>query len=317
MKNFVLIGAAGYVAPRHMRAIKDTKNSLAAALDKSDSVGILDSYFPNCNFFTEFERFDRHIHKLQRSNSKFKLDYLSICSPNYLHDSHIRFGLRSGLSVISEKPLVLNPWNLDALKEIEKETGNRTSTILQLRIHPTIIALKKELKNKKKDIKNDMTLTYVTSRGFWYNKSWKGDISKSGGLATNIGIHFFDLLHHLFGKSQNNILHYHDLETASGFLEFQNARVRWFLSTNGKFLPSHKISKGQNTYRSIEMNSKELEFSSGFDNLHTVSYEQILNGKGFCLEDNRQAIETVFEIRKNIINVKNKDVHPFLKKVIN
>lgn len=309
MKKFALMGAAGYIAPRHMRAIKDTGNELVAALDPSDSVGIMDSYYPNCHFFTEFERFDRHIDKRRRGGNG--VDFVSICSPNYLHDSHIRFALRSGCQAICEKPLVLNPWNIDALQEIERESGNKVNTILQLRLHPTIIALKQQIENANSPHKHDVDLTYITSRGHWYSVSWKGDEKKSGGIATNIGVHFFDMLHHLFGDVQENKLFKSDAQTASGYLEYQKARVRWFLSTDENALPASVRLQGQRTYRSITLNGKEIEFSDGFTDLHTQSYQQILKGQGFGLEDNRVAVETVSAIRNMKLSEEHDMIHPF------
>jgi UDP-N-acetyl-2-amino-2-deoxyglucuronate dehydrogenase len=310
MKNFALMGAAGYIAPRHMKAIKDTGNELVAALDPSDSVGIIDSYYPNCHFFTEYERFDRHIDKRRRNGSA--IDYISICSPNYLHDSHIRFALRSGCNAICEKPLVLNPWNIDALKELEQESGKKLNTILQLRLHPSIVKLKKQIENNPSKRKFDVDLTYITSRGHWYDVSWKGDPSKSGGIATNIGVHFFDMLHFLFGNLEENQLFKSEANTASGFLEYERARVRWFLSTAENTLPAAVRLQGQRTFRSITIDGKELEFSGGFTDLHTHSYQHILKGRGFGLEDNRTAIETVSQIRTMPITNKTDMFHPFI-----
>lgn len=295
-KNFALIGAAGYIAPRHMKAIKDTGNNLLAAMDPSDSVGILDSYFPRSYFFTEFERFDRHIEKLKYDEG-IKLDYVSICSPNYLHDAHMRFALRSGADAICEKPLVLNPWNIDKLQKVEENTGRKIYNILQLRVHPSIIALREKILSEKKNTKYDVELTYLTSRGNWYNASWKGDESKSGGVATNIGVHFFDMLSWLFGKVQNLKVNNRELNTASGYLEFQNARVKWFLSTDSNYLPIEVKEKGQTTYRSITIDGEEIEFSGGFTDLHTMVYQDILEGKGYGLEEARTAIEIVHQIR--------------------
>ncbi len=311
MKNFALIGAAGYIAPRHMKAIKDTGNNLIAALDKCDSVGIIDSFFPNADFFTEYERFDRHIDKLRRQ--KLGPDYVSICTPNYLHDSHIRFALRHQADAICEKPIVLNPWNIDALQEIEKETGRKINTILQLRLHQSIVALKKEIETNKDKI-YDIDLTYITSRGKWYYYSWKGDIKKSGGIATNIGVHFFDMLTWIFGNVKNSTVHVSEENKAAGFLMLENARVRWFLSLDRNDLPDIAVQNGQTTYRSITIDGKELEFSGGFTELHTESYKKILAGEGFGLEDARNSIQTVFEIRNDSpIGLKG-DYHPFLKK---
>lgn len=312
MKNFALIGAAGYIAPRHMKAIKDTNNNLVAALDKFDSVGIIDSYFPNTDFFVEYERFDRHISKLQ-FEKKLHLDYVSVCTPNYLHDSHIRFGLRQGADVICEKPLVLNPWNVDALKEVEKETGKNIFNILQLRVHPSIIALKQHIENGPKDKIYDVDLTYLTSRGNWYYTSWKGDKNKSGGIATNIGVHFYDMLSWIFGSIKENIVHVHTHDRAAGYLGFERARVRWFLSINEDVLPEEIINKGQRTFRSITIEGEELEFSGGFTELHTRSYEHILSGAGYGIEDARQAIEIVHNIRNtDPVGLKG-EYHPFAK----
>ena len=296
MKNFALIGAAGYIAPRHMRAIKDTRNNLIAALDKNDSVGILDSFFPEADFFTEFERFDRHLEKQKRKG--IKTDYLSVCSPNYLHDSNIRFGLRLGADVICEKPVVLNPWNIDALAEIEKETGNHIYTILQLRLHPAISALKEKIAAGPKDKKYEVELDYITSRGHWYFASWKGDIQKSGGIATNIGVHFFDMLMWIFGDAKEVIVTEHSTDTASGRLELEKASVKWNLSINARKLPEELRIAGKRTYRTLNIDGESFEFSDGFTELHTKSYENILAGKGFPLRETRKAIELVHKIRK-------------------
>lgn len=313
MKYFTLIGAAGYIAPRHMKAIKDTGNTLIAAFDPNDSVGIIDSYFPDANFFTEFERFDRHIDKLRRSQDGHAVDYVSICSPNYLHDSHIRFALRNNADAICEKPIVLNHWNIDALQAIEKDTGRRVHTVLQLRLHPAIIALKKEVEESPADKKFDIDLTYITSRGKWYFTSWKGDEKKSGGVATNIGVHFYDMLHFVFGKVLDNKLHYRDDFKAAGFIEYEKARVRWFLSVDANTIPKEILAQGKRTYRSLTMNGREIEFSDGFTDLHTRIYEDILKGGGFGLEENRVAIETVGSIRtQNPLGLVG-DYHPFLK----
>jgi len=313
-KNFALIGAAGYVAPRHMKAIKITGNSLVAAFDPNDSVGVIDSYFPEAQFFKEFERFDRHVDKLHRNMSDQAIDYISICSPNYLHDSHMRFALRSKADAICEKPLVLNPWNIEGLMKIEKDTGNKINTILQLRLHPSIISLKNEIHNQNKTSKYEVDLTYITSRGNWYFQSWKGDIKKSGGIATNIGVHFFDMLHFVFGKIQKNEVHFISDNKGAGFLEYENARVRWFLSLDENDVPIELLSKGQRTFRSITINNKEIEFSGGFTDLHTLSYEKILSNKGFGLEENIVAIETVAKIRTSKVYKKPKEAHPFILK---
>lgn len=311
MKNFALIGVAGYIAPRHLQAIRDTKNNLVAALDKFDTVGILDSYFPSADFFTEFERFDRHLDKQRRQGNK--IDYVSICTPNYLHDSHIRFALRHQADAICEKPLVLNPWNVDALEEIEKETSKRVFTILQLRLHPSIIALKKEVDSSPKDKNFDVDLTYITSRGHWYQTSWKGDNSKSGGVATNIGIHFFDMLAWVFGDVKKNTVHLLTADSAAGVLELGKARVRWFLSIDYNNVPADLRAKGKRTYRSLTMEGREIEFSDGFTDLHTKSYEQILSGNGFGLKEARPSIQTVYEIRNQEISPLQGDYHPMLK----
>lgn len=313
MKNFALIGAAGFIAPRHLKAIKETGNNLVAALDKFDQVGILDSYFPNADFFTEFERFDRHIDKLKRQGTK--IDYVSICTPNYLHDSHIRFALRHGADAICEKPLVLNPWNVDALAEIEKETGRKVNNILQLRLHDSIIKLKKEVEAMSIGAKHDVDLTYITSRGNWYHTSWKGNVEKSGGVATNIGIHFYDMLTWVFGKVQQSIVHQLEEDIAAGYLELENAKVRWMLSINENHLPEEVKKKGQRTFRSIRMGGKEIEFSEGFTDLHTKSYAEILAGKGFGLDLAKPSIELVHAIRHaepiGLIG----DFHPMLKMI--
>lgn len=294
MKNFALIGAAGYIAPRHMKAIKDTGNNLIAALDKNDSVGILDNYFPEADFFTEFERFDRHIEKQKRKG--IKTDFVSVCSPNYLHDSHIRFGLRVGANVICEKPVVLNPWNIDALEEIEKETGNKIFTILQLRLHPAIIALKEKV-NQQKEKKYLIDLDYITSRGHWYFSSWKGEIQKSGGIATNIGVHFFDMLMWIFGDVEESTVTKHSKDIASGILELEHASVNWRLSIDANQLPEKVKAAGKRTFRSLTIDGESFEFSDGFTELHTKSYEQILAGNGFPISETRKAIELVHNIR--------------------
>ena len=315
-KTFALIGAAGYIAPRHMKAIQDTGSTLIAALDKNDSVGIIDSYFPDADFFTEFERFDRHIDKLRRENGGKSVDFISICSPNYLHDSHMRFALRSDADAICEKPLVLNPWNIDGLQDSEKDTGRKVNTILQLRVHPSIIALRDKVRSENKRTKHEVDLTYITSRGHWYLQSWKGDERKSGGIATNIGVHFYDMLHFIFGDLQENVVHHSNETMAAGYLEYEKARVRWFLSVDFAFVPDSAKAQGQRTYRSITVDGEEIEFSGGFTDLHTRSYEEILAGRGFGLEENRVAIETVADIRNAKPLGLRGDYHPFLKGVI-
>ena len=298
MKNFALVGAGGYIAPRHMKAIKDTGNNLIAALDKHDSVGILDSYFPETEFFVEFERFDRHIEKLKRLG--MHTDFVTVCSPNYLHDAHIRFGLRVGADVICEKPLVLNPWNIDGLMEIEKETGRKISTILQLRLHPAIIALREKVQKTASTKKYQVNLKYITSRGHWYHISWKGDIQKSGGIATNIGIHFFDMLLWIFGDVKTNEVRQHTTETASGRLELEKAHVEWLLSIDSNTLPAEVKQAGKRTFRSMTIDEDEFEFSEGFTELHTRSYEEILRGNGFSIEESRKSIELVHKIRNKV-----------------
>ena len=314
MKNFALIGASGYIAPRHLRAIKETGCNLLAAYDPFDSVGVMDSFFPKADFFTEFERFDRHIDKLKRNGEV--LDYLSICSPNYLHDSHIRFGLKNGADVICEKPLVLNPWNLEGLMQLEDETGHRVYNILQLRLHESIIALKKKVDNAPKDKIFDFDLTYITSRGKWYYTSWKGDERKSGGIATNIGVHFFDMLSWIFGDVRENIVHLHEHDRAAGYLEFDRAKVRWFLSINHDTLPESVKNAGKTTYRSMTLEGGEIEFSEGFQDLHNMSYKAILAGNGFRISEALNAIKIVHEIRNaNPIGLKG-EYHPFAKKAL-
>ena len=314
MKDFALIGAAGFIAPRHLKAIKETNNRLVAALDKFDSVGIMDSYFPNASFFTEFERFDRHLEKLHRSGNP--IDYLSVCSPNYLHDSHIRFGLRHGATVICEKPLVLNPWNVEALDQIQKETGKEVFNILQLRLHPDIIALKEKVQSSGLSKVFDLDLAYITSRGNWYYTSWKGDVNKSGGIATNIGIHFFDMLIWIFGDAKENIVHLHMHDRAAGFLQLERARVRWFLSINENTLPEAVKAKGQRTYRSITIEGNEIEFSDGFTDLHTKSYQAVLDDKGFNLREALPSIELAHEIRTQTPVGLKGDYHPFANQKI-
>jgi UDP-N-acetyl-2-amino-2-deoxyglucuronate dehydrogenase len=314
MKNFALIGAAGYIAPRHMQAIKATGNNLIAALDPNDSVGIIDSHFPDADFFTEFERFDRHLDKLRRGNHDRRVSYVSICSPNYLHDSHMRFALRTGADAICEKPLVLNPWNIDGLLEIEKDTGHKVNTILQLRVHPAILALRDKVLQEKRATKHEVDLTYITSRGHWYLQSWKGDMKKSGGIATNIGVHFFDMLHFVFGELQENRVHHSSDTKAAGYLEYANARVRWFLSVDVEDVPQAQLDAGQRTYRSITVDGEEIEFSGGFTDLHIRSYQEILAGRGFGLEENRTAITTVAAIRNAQPLGLQGDYHPFLNR---
>jgi UDP-N-acetyl-2-amino-2-deoxyglucuronate dehydrogenase len=312
-KNFGIIGVAGYIAVRHLNAIKETGNNLLASLDRFDSVGRIDNFFPESDFFVEFERFDRHFDKLKRTGTK--IDYVSICSPNYLHDSHIRFALRHHAEAICEKPIVLNPWNVDALQEIENETGHKIYTVLQLRLHPKIAELHELIKNGPKGKIYDVDLSYITSRGNWYSISWKGDPQKSGGVATNIGIHFFDMLGWIFGGVKKNIVHLSEPQKAAGYLELENARVRWFLSIDFKDIPDHIRETGQRTFRSITVDGKEIEFSKGFTDLHTVTYQEILAGRGFGLKEARQSVETAYIIRNAKPEGLHGDYHPFLKNI--
>lgn len=302
MKKFGLIGAAGYIAPRHMQAIKETGNTLEVALDPSDSVGIIDSYFPEASFFTETERFDRHIDRLKHKGSG--LDYISVCSPNYLHDSHVRLGLRAGCDVICEKPLVLNPKNIDYLKTLEVQSGKKINNILQLRLHNAIKEIKNMVKNSPKDKIFDFDLTYITSRGLWYHHSWKGDESKSGGLVTNIGIHFFDMLMWIFGDVRENIVFEKNKSAVSGLLKLDRANVSWFLSCDYNRLPQEVKEAGQRTFRNVSLNGEQIEFSKGFTDLHIKSYEEILKGNGFNIEDVKPSIELVYNIAKAKITEK-------------
>jgi UDP-N-acetyl-2-amino-2-deoxyglucuronate dehydrogenase len=317
-KNFALLGAAGYIAPRHMQAIKETGNDLVAALDPYDGIGIMDSNFPQASFFTEFERFDRFVDKWHREQEK-RIDYISIATPNYLHDSHIRFALKSGCDAICEKPLVLNPHNLDQLKVIENETGKSVNTILQLRLHPSIIALKEKVSKELEKNPNkiyDIDLTYLTIRGKWYFVSWKGDEAKSGGIASNIGVHFYDMLSWIFGEVKENIVNIKTPDANSGTLVLKNANVRWFLSVNYDYIPEDIKAQGQTTFRSITVDGDEIEFSGGFKDLHTRSYEEILKGNGFGLDDAYGSIDIVSQIRKlDPIGLKG-EYHPYAKKVI-
>jgi len=310
--NFAIIGVGGYIAVRHLKAIKDTGNNLVASLDPCDSVGIIDSYFPDADFFVEFERFDRHIDKLRRKGNQ--IDYVSICSPNYLHDSHIRFALRSGADVICEKPLVLNPWNIDALQEIEEETGKHVYNVLQLRLHPSIIALKEKVAKGDPEKMYDIDLSYITSRGNWYDISWKGDIQKSGGIATNIGVHFFDMLQWIYGPAEINDVHLLEPHRAAGFMQLGKARVRWFLSIDINDVPSEVQARGQRTYRSIKVEGEEIEFSGGFTDLHTQTYHHILSGQGYRLKESRPSIDTVYQIRNAKVKKPSGEQHPFLNK---
>jgi len=312
-KNFGIIGVAGYIAVKHLHAIKETGNNLLASLDKFDSVGRIDSYFPESDFFVEFERFDRHFDKLKRTGTK--IDYVSICSPNYLHDSHIRFALRQQAEAICEKPIVLNPWNIDALQEIENETGRKIYTVLQLRLHPKILELRDKIRNGPKGKIYDIDMTYITSRGNWYSISWKGDIQKSGGVATNIGIHFFDMLSWIFGDTRKNIVHISEPHKAAGYLELENARVRWFLSLDYDDIPVKCKEAGKRTLRTITVDGEEIEFSEGFADLHTLTYKEILAGRGFGLKEARQSVETAYTIRNSKPVGLQGDYHPILKTI--
>lgn len=313
MKNFALIGAGGYIAPRHLRAIKDTGNELVVAMDINDSVGIMDSHFPEAEFFTEFEQFEAFVEDLKMKGEK--LDYVSICTPNYLHSPHMKFALKNGINVICEKPLVLNSEDLNILAQYEEKYGAKVNSILQLRLHPSIIALREKVQSAPQDKIFDVDLTYLTSRGKWYLKSWKGVDQKSGGVATNIGVHFYDMLHFIFGKVVKNEVHYRDDQTASGYLEYEKARVRWFLSVDANNLPENAIQGEKLTYRSITIENEELEFSGGFTDLHTQNYQLVLEGKGYGLEENRAAIETVEYIRVAPIIENPVNAHPLLSKV--
>jgi UDP-N-acetyl-2-amino-2-deoxyglucuronate dehydrogenase len=314
-KNFAITGVAGYIAPRHLKAIKDTGNILVAAVDPNDSVGIIDSFFDNVRFFTEFERFDRHVDKLRRQGHGQQIDYVSICSPNYLHDAHARFALRVGADVICEKPVVLNPWNIDALQELEKESGKRIYTVLQLRLLPSLMTLKEKLQSQISNTKKDIQLTYITSRGPWYLVSWKGQVERSGGLTTNIGIHFFDLLIWLFGEVQYSEVHISYPTKTGGFLELKNARVRWLLSIDKADLPEETRNKNKTTFRSITIDGEELEFSEGFTDLHTTVYKEVLAGRGFTLDDARPSVTLAHQIRNAIPTGLNANSHPWLRKL--
>ena len=311
MANFALIGAAGYIAPRHLKAIKDTGNDLLAAYDRFDSVGRLDSFFPECSFFTENELFDRHCSKLQQSETP--LQWMSVCTPNYTHDAFIRYGLRLGCDVICEKPVVLNPYNIDALEKVEEETGHKAYNILQLRLHDSIAALKKKVDEGPQDKIYDVDLTYITSRGRWYYTSWKGDVHKSGGIATNIGVHFYDMLQWIFGPVEQNIVHVMSFDRVAGFLLLKKARVRYFLSINADCLPENAVQGEKRTYRTLSIDGDEFEFSQGFTELHTLSYQKILAGEGFRISEARPCIEIVSQIRNSTpIGLKG-DYHPLAK----
>ena len=312
MKNFAITGVAGYIAPRHLLAIKNTGNNLVAALDPHDSVGILDKFSFDVSFFTEYERFDCHLSKMRKNNHHEKIDFLSICAPNHLHDAHIRLALRLGADVICEKPLVIKPSNLDNLQELELETGHKIYNVLQLRVHPSLISLREKIQNEKKNTKHEVVMTYITSRGLWYKYSWKGNDEKSGGVMTNIGIHFFDMLIWMFGNVQSNEVYLQDANKSSGFLELENANIKWYLSIDQNDLPETVKNEGQNTFRSITVDDNEIEFTDGFTDLNTSLYQVVLDGKGFGIEDARPAIETVYNIRNSKVSEKKEYLHPFL-----
>jgi UDP-N-acetyl-2-amino-2-deoxyglucuronate dehydrogenase len=314
-KNFAITGVAGYVAPRHLKAIRDTGNRLIAAADPNDSVGVLDGFFERVAFFTEFERFDRHLEKLRRKGGGDEIHYLSICSPNYLHDAHARLALRLGADAICEKPVVLNPWNIDALQELEEESGRRVYTVLQLRVHPALMALREKIMHESQRKDHQIELTYITSRGPWYLVSWKGQVERSGGLATNIGIHFFDLLIWLFGNVKHSEVHHASQFKTCGYIELKKAQVRWYLSIDKDDLPDEAKGKGQQTYRSITVDGEEIEFSGGFTDLHTVVYENILAGKGHGLEDARPSIELAHDIRNASPALIRSRAHPFSERL--
>lgn len=311
-KNFAITGAGGFVAPRHLRAIRDTGNVLVAALDPKDSVGVLDQYSFDVRFFTEFERFDRYLEKLRRGPAEGRVEWLSVCSPNYLHDAHCRAGLRVGADVICEKPLVINPWNLDALRQVEAETGHHIYNLLQLRVHPALVSLREQLAKEGATSKHEVTLTYITSRGPWYDVSWKGQEEKSGGVPTNIGIHFFDLLIWLFGAPLDRRVHLNEPRRMAGFIELERARVRWFLSVDRKDLPAAAQASNKTTFRSITVDGTELEFSDGFTDLHTRVYAETLAGRGFGIEVARPSIELVHALR-NTETTTGAPAHPFVE----
>ncbi len=312
MKNFAITGVGGYVAPRHLQAIYDTGNRVVAALDPQDSVGLLDRYSFEIRFFTEFERFDRHLEKLRRGPEGSAVNYLSICAPNYLHDAHCRLALRVGADAICEKPLVINPWNLDALQELESEFQRKIYTVLQLRVHPKLLELRERLKKGSSDRQHAVQLTYIASRGRWYQTSWKGDVHKSGGVATNIGIHFFDMLLWLFGEAGEHRVYLSEERRMSGFIEMERACVKWFLSVDPADLPYPAVPGGQNTYRSVTIDGEEIEFTNGFTDLHTRIYEEILVGRGFGIEAARPSIELAYKLRESEVLDPDSDAHPFL-----
>lgn len=314
MKKFALIGAAGYIAPRHLKAIKETGNDLLVAMDINDSVGIMDSHFPDAEFFTEFEQFSGFVEDSRQNGDR--LDYVAICSPNYLHLSHMKFSLQNGIDVICEKPLVLTTADLKILESYESRYGAKVNSILQLRLHPSILALKRKVEESPPGKVFDVSLTYLTSRGKWYLKSWKGFDEKSGGVATNIGVHFYDMLHFVFGAVRRNEVHYRDKKTSAGYLEYDRARVRWFLSIDSNHLPENAVRGEKLTYRSIDVDGEELEFSGGFTDLHTASYRNILEGRGFGIAENLAAIQVVEEMRSSVICTSPTAEHPLLEKVL-
>ncbi len=316
MKNFAITGVAGYVAPRHLKAIKDTGNNLIAAVDPHDSVGILDSFFPQTSFFTEIERFDRHLEKLRRSSQDDKLDYLTICSPNHLHDAHVRLALRLGADVICEKPLVLNPWNLDLLEELEDETNSRIFTVLQLRLHPSLIKLKNEIDNSDPSKKHNVELSYITSRGLWYHYSWKAHPQKSGGIATNIGIHLFDLLIWIFGDVIESYVQHRNSHSMGGFIELEKANVKWFLSINDSHLPEEATGNSHRTFRALFVDGAEVQFSSGFTELHTEVYKETLAGRGFRINNARPSIELVYNVRNSPLSNDYDIIHPSVEEIL-
>jgi len=314
--NFAMTGVGGYIAPRHLKAIKDTGNRLVAAVDPHDAVGVLDRHFFDVRFFTEFERFDRHLEKLRRGPAAGRVEVVSICSPNHLHDAHIRLALRVGADALCEKPLVINPWNLDALQDLERETGRRVYTVLQLRLHPQLIALRDRLAAEPATRVHDVELTYITARGRWYDVSWKGSEERSGGIVTNIGVHFFDLLLWLFGGVRACEVHVREPHRVGGFLQLARANVRWFLSTDTADLPFAPEPGVKTTFRSITVDGREVEFSEGFTDLHTRVYEETLAGRGFGIEDSRPSIELCYRLRSSAVSADASRAHPVVARTL-
>ena len=312
-RNFALVGAGGFIAPKHMKAIKDTGNQLVVAVDKHDSVGIIDSYFPEASFFTEFERFDRFLEKQRHSEDGQPIDYISICSPNYLHDAHCRLALRIGADAICEKPLVINPWNIDQLQELEQIHGRKVHAVLQLRLHEAVMELKQKAVTSSSGRKPEILLTYITRRGKWYHHSWKGDVARSGGLTLNIGVHFFDFLTWIFGRALDSKVHLADPARCSGTLELEKAHVKWFLSVDADDLPQAVVENGGYAFRSITCDGVEVDLSRGFTDLHTRVYEEILAGRGHGIEDTRDAIDLVYKIRQSELSSVDSNAHPFLQ----